>query len=95
MARKPLSDWINLKTVSITATLVLLVDAVYLCSNYYGILNDYLPFLINNYAISFGWIYFLLNAVAVNVLDKVKKNKMKKYCPHCGDNLAISKYKCV
>jgi len=92
--KKSLNDWISLKTISITANIVLFIDVIYLFLNYYGIVDIYFSFLKNNFGILVGWIYLFLNILAVNIFEYIRKNKINKICPYCTEKLTIYKYKC-
>lgn len=92
--KKSMNDWVNLKTISVTANIVLFADILFLFLNYYGIIEIYFSFINNNFAILIGWIYLSLNIVAVNIFEYIRKNGIKKICPHCNEKLIISKYKC-
>ena len=92
--KKPLSDWINLNTIRITANVFLFLVIAYLFLNYYGMLSTHFPFLEHNMFIFGGWIYLSINIVAVNFFDWIQKTRAKKSCPHCNDSLMVHKYKC-
>lgn len=92
---RPLADWINLKIISFAANTLLFAGVLYLFLNYYGITQKFFPFIINKLLEFFVWIYLSINIVAVNFFEWLRRNKIKKNCPHCNGTLMVNTYKCA
>ncbi len=73
--------WIKIRTISVTANVILFIDIIYLFFAYYGIINSYFNFLSSPFWIFVGWMYLFLNIVAVNIFEYVRRKNVNKICP--------------